>query len=107
MAIPRVKAPKTAKAGDIVQIKTLVTHKMDTGLQKDKKTGELIPQHIINSFVATFNGETVFTAVPHGAISANPYIAFKVRIDKTGELDLRWKDNKGATWNAKKTITVS
>ena len=107
MAKPRVKVPKTAKAGDVIQIKTLVTHKMDTGLQKDKKTGELIPQNIIDSFVATYNGKTVFSARPHAAISANPYIAFKIKVDKTGELDMTWKDQKGKSWNVKKTITVS
>lgn len=107
MAKPRVKVPKTAKAGDIVQIKTLITHKMDTGLQKDKKTGELIPQHIINSFQATYNGAVVFSATPHAAISANPYIAFNVKVDKTGDLEMVWKDNKGKTWSAKKTITVN
>lgn len=107
MAKPRVKAPKTAKAGDIVEIKTLVTHKMDTGLQKDKKTGELIPQNIINSFEAKYNGQTVFSARPHAAISANPYIAFKMKVDKTGDLEMTWMDDKGKTWNAKKTITVN
>ncbi|MGI9386896.1 MAG: thiosulfate oxidation carrier complex protein SoxZ [Methyloligellaceae bacterium] len=107
MAKPRVKVPKTAKAGDIIQIKTLVTHKMDTGLQKDKKTGELIPQNIIDSFVATYNGEVVFSARPHAAISANPYIAFKIKVDKTGDLEMVWKDDKGKSWTAKKTITVN
>ena len=52
---PRVKAPKKAKKGKIVEIKTLISHKMETGQRKDKKTGEKIPRKIINKFVATFN----------------------------------------------------
>lgn len=107
MAKPRVKVPKTAKAGQVVQIKTLISHKMETGLRKDKKTGELIPQNIITSFVATFNGKTVFEAKPAAAISANPYISFYLKVPGTGDLEMTWKDTTGKSWSAKKTITVS
>ena len=107
MAKPRVKVPKTAKAGEIVRIKTLISHKMDTGLIKDKKTGELIPMNIINSFVATFNGKLVFEAKPAAAISANPYISFYLKVPESGDLEMTWKDMKGKTWTAKKTITVA
>ncbi len=106
MAKPRVKAPKTAKAGQVVQIKTLISHKMDTGLRKDK-AGNIIPLNIIESFVATFGGKTVFEAKPHGAISANPYIAFYMKVPASGDLVMTWKDTSGKTWTAKKTITVN
>jgi len=56
---PRVKVPKSAKVGDVIEIKTLISHKMETGNRKDKKTGEKIPRLIINSFVAKFNGKQV------------------------------------------------
>lgn len=107
MAKPRVKAPESAKAGEIVQIKTLISHKMETGLRKNKKTGKVIPRNIINSFVATFNGEQVFAVSPHGAISANPYFAFKFKVDKAGDLEMTWKDDAGKSWSAKKTIAVT
>ena len=105
MAKPRVKVPKTAKAGQVVQIKTLISHKMDTGLRKDK-TGKIIPLNIINSFVAAFNGKTVFEARPHAAISANPYIAFHMKVPASGELVMTWKDTSGKSWSATKSIKV-
>ena len=105
MAKPRVKVPKTAKAGQVVQIKTLISHKMDTGLRKDK-AGKIIPLNIIESFTAVFNGKTVFEAKPRAAISANPYIAFHMKVPASGDLVMTWKDTTGKTWSAKKTITV-
>lgn len=106
MAKPRVKVPKTAKAGQVVQIKTLISHKMDTGLRKDKKTGKIIPLNIIDSFIATFNGKKVFEARPHAAISANPYIAFHIKVPGSGDLVMTWKDTSGKTWSATKSIKV-
>ncbi len=53
---PRIKVPKTAKKGDIIKVKTLILHKMETGLRKDRKTKKLVPRMIINKFVAKFNG---------------------------------------------------
>ena len=106
MAKPRVKVPKTAKAGQVVQIKTLISHKMDTGLRKDKKTGKIIPLNIINSFVAAFNGKTVFEARPHAAICANPYIAFHMKVPASGDLVMTWKDTSGKSWSATKSIKV-
>ncbi len=107
MAKPRVKVPKTAKAGEVVQIKTLISHKMDTGLQKHKKTGKLIPQKIINSFTATFDGKQVFTVKPHAAISANPYFAFYLKVPKSGDLEMTWTEDTGKSWKVKRTITTS
>ena len=103
---PRVKVPKSAKAGDVIQIKTLISHKMETGLRKDKKTGKPIPQNIINAFVATYNGEEVFRTKMHAAISANPYISFFMKVPGEGELALTWTDDTGKSWSAKRKIAV-
>ncbi|GBE42011.1 sulfur oxidation protein SoxZ [bacterium BMS3Bbin10] len=108
MAIkPRVKVPKSAKVGDTIQIKTLISHKMETGLRKDKKTGKKIPRQIINMFVAKFNGKQVFQAKMYPSISANPYIAFFLKVPEAGELDFTWTDDSGKTWSAKKKLAVS
>ena len=108
MAIkPRVKIPKSAKVGDTIEIKTLISHKMETGLRKDKKTGEKIPRLIINSFVATFNGKQVFKSTMFPSISANPYIAFFLKVPGAGEMEFTWKDDSGKTWSAKKKLAVS
>ena len=106
MAKPRVKVPKKVKKGEVFQVKCLVSHKMETGQRKDKKTGETIPRMIINKFVATYNGKEVFTADWHPAISANPYMSFYMKAEESSELVLTWTDDSGKTVTAKKQITV-
>ncbi len=106
MAKPRVKAPSSVKKGQVFEVKCLVSHKMESGQRKDRKTGEPIPRMIINRFVATFNGKEVFSADWHPAISANPYMAFYMKAEESGDLELTWIDDKGEKITAKKSITV-
>ncbi len=102
---PRVKVPKTAKKGDVIEIKTLIAHKMETGLRKDKK-GALIPRRIINKFEARYNGEEVFSADWHPAISANPYMAFHTVATESGTLEFAWTDDDGSVYTKTAKITV-
>ena len=104
---PRVRAPKKAKKGDIVKIKTLISHKMESGQRKDKKTGKKIPRNIINKFVCTFNGKTVVSSDWHGAISANPYMAFRMRAEESGEFEFKWTADDGKEFSKKSKMTVS
>jgi len=104
---PRVKVPKSATVGEIVTIKTLISHKMETGLRKDKKTGELIPQDIIHSFDAKFNGETVFSTTLHAGISANPYVAFPLKVTGAGELEFTWHADGDKTYSKKSKLKVA
>ena len=107
MAIPkpRVKVPKTAKLGDVIEIKTLIAHKMESGQRKDKK-GAVIPRQIINKFVAKYNGEVVFSADWHPAISANPYLAFHTVATESGTLEFAWTDDDGSVYTKTAKITV-
>lgn len=106
MSKPRVKVPKKAKAGEVITIKTLIAHKMETGLRKNKKTGEPIPQNIISDFVAKFDGKEVFKVKLKGGISANPYFAFTTKVAKSGEFEFTWTEDTGKTWSTKKAIAV-
>ena len=106
MAKPRVKVPKKASVGDVITIETLISHKMESGRRKDKKTGELIPRKIINAFKARFNGATVFEATLEPSISANPYIQFNARVAESGEFHFTWHDDDGSLYEAKKSISV-
>lgn len=105
-AKPRVKVPKKAEKGELIEIKTLISHKMESGQRKDSKTGELIPRQIINKFVCTFNGETVFSADWHGAVSANPYMSFFMVAQESGELAFTWEDDDGSTYSKTAKLTV-
>lgn len=83
-------------AGDLTTVKALVSHPMETGLVKDKKTGQIIPAHFIQEVVCEHNGNVVMTALWGPAISKNPYLSFRFKGAKVGEtLKMRWVDNKG------------
>ncbi len=103
---PRVKVPKKAEAGEIITIKTLISHKMESGQRKNKKTGELIPRKIINHFRAEFNGKLVFETAIEPAVSSNPYISFKMKVPESGEVVFTWTDDDGSKYTTKKKIKV-
>ncbi len=103
---PRVKVPKTAKADEVITIKTLISHKMESGQRKDKE-GNKIPRSIINHFTCTFNGETVVDVMMEPAISTNPYFEFDAKVPESGEFVFTWKDDDGSTYEDKKSIEVS
>lgn len=105
-AKPRVKVPKKAAKGEIIEIKTLISHEMESGQRKDSKTGEKIPRQIINKFVCTYNGDEVFSADWYGAISANPYMAFDVVATESGTLEFKWVDDDGSVYSHTAEITV-
>lgn len=102
---PRVKAPKSVKAGEVFEIKTLISHNMESGQRKDKD-GKPIPRQIINRFVCSFEGAEIFAMDLHPSISANPYISFHVKLDKSGELKLAWHDDNGSVYEDVKAVTV-
>lgn len=103
---PRVKLPKKAKAGDIIQVKTLASHNMETGNRKDKK-GNKIPRMILNKFTCTFGGKEVFSADMHPSVSANPYIAFFVTATESGTYEFTWTDDNGKSMSVSKDMSVS
>ena len=82
--------------GDVTTVKALISHPMETGQRKDKKTGKLIPAHFIQEVICEHNGTKVLTALWGAAVSKNPYLSFKFKGAKKGDkLKLSWVDNKG------------
>ncbi|HEX2116109.1 MAG TPA: thiosulfate oxidation carrier complex protein SoxZ [Alphaproteobacteria bacterium] len=104
---PRIKLDKKeAKKGDLVEVKALVAHVMESGQRKDKD-GKPIPRMIINKFTCTVNGKQVFAADFEPAISANPYIQFKFRAEESGPVVLTWIDDNGEKIVGEEQIKVS
>lgn len=103
---PRVKVPKTAKAGEVITIKTLISHDMESGQRKDSK-GNVIPREIINKFTCEFEGEPVFSCDLEPAISANPYFEFTAKVPKSGTFTFSWVDDNGSVYTAEEKIEVS
>ncbi len=103
---PRVKVPKTVQAGQVITIKTLINHKMESGQRKDSKTGETIPRNIINRFTAAFNGQDVFAVDIEPGVSANPFLQFNVRVGTEGEFHFVWTADDGEVYESRKTIAI-
>jgi sulfur-oxidizing protein SoxZ len=102
---PRIKLPKAAKKGEIIQVKTLISHSMENGLRRDKD-GNVIPRKIINTFTCEFNGRPVFGCDLDTAVAANPYLEFAARIEESGTFRFTWQDDDGSTITAEESITV-
>ena len=102
---PRIRVPSQARKGDVIEIKTLVSHPMETGHRRDV-WGQLIPRHIIHTFTCTYNGEEVFRAEWHPAIAANPYLAFYTVATRSGRLRFEWVDDDGTVYATEAEITV-
>ncbi len=103
---PRIKIPEGIKAGDVIEIKTLATHIMETGNRKDA-AGNKIPRDIIHTFRATFEGREVFSVALGSGIAANPYFAFFLRVPGPGMLELTWIDDEGETTVEKVPLVVA
>jgi len=103
---PRVKTPKKVTAGEAFTIKTLISHKMESGQRKDKKTGELIPRSIINRFTCDFNGASVIAINIEPAVSTNPYFQFDAAIPEAGEFVFTWYDDDGSVYDTKKSVAI-
>jgi sulfur-oxidizing protein SoxZ len=102
---PRIRVPANPKKGEVIEVKTLITHPIETGQRKDA-AGATIPRKIVNAMSVTYNGKPVFQAKLEPAISANPYLAFFLRVEESGTLVFTWKDDDGAEYKAEQKITV-
>jgi len=107
MAKPRVKVPRTASKDEVITIKTLISHKMESGQRKDRKTGKKIPRKIINKFTVTFNGVQVFATEIQPGVSANPFLQFNIKVPESGEFEFIWVDDDGSIYKTKKSIKVT
>jgi sulfur-oxidizing protein SoxZ len=103
---PRIKLPKEAKKGEVIEIKTLIAHVMETGLRKDQE-GKVIPRKIINKFTAEFNGKPVFSVDIEPAVAANPYMQFTAKVEESGTFRFTWTDDDGTVTTADQDIAVT
>lgn len=105
MADYRINMPEQAQRGEIIEIRTLISHPMDNGYNYDAN-GHLIPRKIINTFIVTYNGVEVFRANMHPAQAANPFFQFYTVAVESGVLVFTWIDDDGTIYNGSQAITV-
>ena len=105
MARALINVPAKAKRGEIVEIKALIQHEMETGFRVSS-SGNMIPRDIITDFVCRCNGEEIFRAELFPAISANPFFAFSTIATESGTLSFEWTGDNGFAVSESATITV-
>ena len=102
----RVSMPAQAKRGQVIEIRAIVSHTMETGFRRTER-GATIARDIIDLFICTYNGVEVFRAELYPSISANPYLAFSTVATESGTLQFRWSGDNGFTLTETATIQVA
>jgi sulfur-oxidizing protein SoxZ len=105
MASALINVPPRAKRGEIIEIKTLISHVMETGFRRTQ-VGGVIPRDIIRRFVCTYNGTEVFSADLYPAVSANPFFVFSTVATESGTLAFTWTGDNGFSVTESASITV-
>ena len=104
MARTLINVPARAKRGEVIELKTLISHPMETGYRVGTN-GTLIPRDIITLFSCTYNGEEIFRAELSPAIAANPFITFFTTATESGTLAFRWSGDSG--FSATETVAIT
>ena len=100
-----INVPAKAKRGDVIEIKTLMSHIMETGY-RHTAAGEVIPRDIITSFACRYNGNEVFRVDLFPAIAANPFITFFTTATESGKFEFEWVGDNGFSETASASIIV-
>jgi sulfur-oxidizing protein SoxZ len=100
-----INVPAKAKRGEVIEIKALMAHIMETGYRRTA-SGELIPRDIITSFACRYNGVEIFRADLYPAIAANPFISFFTIATESGKFDFEWIGDQGFSETASAAISV-
>jgi sulfur-oxidizing protein SoxZ len=106
MARTLITVPRDAKRGDVVEIRVLIAHPMETGFRVGAD-GQRVPRDILRRFTCRLDGEVVFAAALFPAVSANPYLAFPLRADRGGTLTFTWEGDGGFAQTETATLAVS
>lgn len=101
----RIAAPDRASPGEVIEIKTLIRHRMESGFRRDSR-GQLVPRDILTEFSCRYNGREVFRAELFPAVAANPYLAFFLVAGESGTLEFRWTDQHGEVFSDSRELTV-
>lgn len=87
-------APASARLGEVVEVRALAQHTMETGYRRGSD-GDILPRDLLRRVECRFEGELVFAADLHAAIAANPYLAFHLKLPRSGTLTVTWAGDRG------------
>ena len=105
MASALVNVPARARRGEVIELKALISHPMETGYRRSQ-LGAPIPRDIIRSLVCTYNGTEIFRAELHPAIAANPFFAFSTVATESGTIAFQWTGDNGFVLTESAAIRV-
>ena len=105
MASALINVPARAKRGDVIEIRTLTSHIMETGFRRTA-AGDLVPRDTITSFTCRYNGTEIFRTDLFPAIAANPYLSFFTVAQESGKFEFEWIGDNGFVSTASASITV-
>ena len=106
MARTLITAPQTARRGEVIELRALIAHPMETGYRPGAD-GQVLARDLIRRFECRYNGETVFAAALYAAVAANPYLAFTTVATESGTLSFRWEGDQGFAQTETVTISVA
>ncbi len=101
-----VNVPLSARVGDVVEVRALIQHPMDTGYRLGSD-GQPLPRDLVRRLECRFEGQLVASAELHAAISANPYLAFHLRLPGSGTLTVTWQGDQGLQHSERVRITAA
>ena len=106
MARALLTVPKTARRGEVIEIRALIAHPMETGYRPGAD-GQTLPRDLIRRFTCRYDGEVVFSAELYAAVAANPYLAFTTVASASGTLEFVWEGDNGFAQTERAAITVA
>ena len=106
MARTLVTAPRTARRGEIIELRVLIAHPMETGYRPGAD-GQVLARDLIRRFTCRYDGELVFAADLYAAVAANPYLAFTTVATRSGTLSFTWEGDKGFAQTESVALTVT
>lgn len=104
LAAPRVRIPRTARAGEAIEIRTLIEHPMQSGIRVGG--GAAPARDMLNRLGVTMNGAPILEVELQNGTAANPYHVFFVRLRETAEFVFTWTDERGRSVRATHRVQV-
>ena len=106
MSLGRIQVPPSARPGEAVEFRLLIQHPMEPGFRRDAN-GRLVPRNVVNAVVCRYGGREVFRAELGSGVAANPYVAFWLRAEASGEVSAEWVDDAGVRGAVQAQLVVS
>lgn len=102
----RIAAPQRAVRGEIIALKAMIQHDMESGYRRDEY-GKQIPRFILERFECRYNDRVVFAARLFPAVAANPFLSFHTRATESGTLEFAWVDQDGRRFAQRVQLEVT